>query len=1430
MAHMIIFSASLAIILFTGFVLFRLQPIIIGERRMNGFYPLSVTALAWIASATIDLLAAPEHFAYSYVTKVAFSIAVPYLTFWFLLNFTESKLIYSRTTQIFLIAAPSVDILLLLTSPLHRLYFVNLDPPVPPSTIPPTAILFWAHIALIAVSVLFFYLITFRYIFRNLRRYPLLIITGIGVAIPFLLNIAFVTNLFGLTYDLAPIGYFFTITLFAYFSYASKARKHNPSFFSDTLAAITKSPILYAGDLEDAAIMIAKEGCRALNVHCVSIWKLNEDRSLLKKDFVYETDDVKTMVQDCIDMLANTEYMEYIMSERLFIVNDVGAPNALHASIGNQEPSLCAYMNAPIRVDGKPYGVVSIEQHRCKEYPERREWDVEEQSFASSLADFMAVAVENAERRRLEAAVGEATKRMLLMLDTSPLCTQIYDKDLNIIDCNEAAVRLYGFKDKQEFIDRFISECSPEYQQDGQRSDEKAKILISKAFDTGYVVFDWMHVAPSDGTAMPAEVTLVRVKYGSEDVVAGYIRDLRDFDKMMKGIKSRDRLLMAVNRTATLLLTTKEDEDVKFNLMASMELVGKATGADRVHIWKNEIIEDRLYHVCSYSWYSDIGIEKKEIYDDYRLALEEGPQWGGSLVRGECISGPISTLTPYEQNFFEALDIKSIVVIPLFLDEQFWGLFSIEDCRRERDFTKEEISILQSVSLMMVSAISLHELIAKRTHDAELANKAKSIFLAKMSHEIRTPMNAILGMTELALREEMTGASRNHISTVKQAGANLLSIINDILDFSKIESGTLQIIPADYSLSSLINDVISIIRIKAFDSQLRFVVNLDCNIPNALFGDEARIRQVLINILTNALKFTEKGYVSFSITGKKLNENTIVLSMEIRDSGRGIKEDDLEKLFDDYFQTDAEIRKENEGVGLGLAISRSIIKAMDGDIAVESEYGKGSLFTVKLPQRILKPDKLAVVEDSDTKTVLLYERRTIYAHSIAQALSNLGVAYELVSNEEKFRIMVEDREFSFIFASYVLFNKNKNLVLETSGDSQIILLTEFGESVPSGKWNTLSLPAHAISIANALNNESDSYSYNISEESIVRFSAPKATALVVDDIGTNLRVANGLLSPYKMKVDLRSSGLEAIEAIRRTRYDIVFMDHRMPGIDGVEATRRIRALGTEDPYFANVPIVALTANAVSGVREMFLQSGFDEFMSKPVDTVKLDNILERFIPKEKQTSYTVERISAAKTKHNIRIEGLDASKGIIRSGGTVEFYIDALTAFYTDGHERLDDINRCLKSDDMSLYVTNVHALKSASANIGADMISEAAYALEMAAIRQDKRFITKNNEALLAKLKLLLDEIGDALASFSSDGKESAEAFNADEFKTSLMNLKTALEDMDIDEINQTISTLLNAAQPDEVLSVVREISKHILIVEYEEAVLLIDKLLSEL
>ena len=418
--------------------------------------------------------------------------------------------------------------------------------------------------------------------------------------------------------------------------------------------------------------------------------------------------------------------------------------------------------------------------------------------------------------------------------------------------------------------------------------------------------------------------------------------------------------------------------------------------------------------------------------------------------------------------------------------------------------------------------------------DAENASKAKGNFLANMSHEIRTPMNAIIGMAELILREELPPEAQDHAETIKNSGKHLLAIINDILDFSKIESGKMDIMDVEYSFHTMINDLLSVINTRMVNPKVQFIAYMEQNIPNRMIGDEVRIRQVLLNLLSNAVKYTREGSITLNVKWEKISDDALTLIIKIKDTGIGIKKEDLEKLHLEYSQFDVEKNRNIEGTGLGLSIAYSLVQLMGGEINAESTYGTGSVFTLSLPQKYVP-----------------------------------GAVIELTNDD----------------------------VIRTG---QKILLS----------GNT-----HA-----AIRKATVNAGLDDNKQAFVKFRMPAARILVVDDFTTNLKVAKGLFAPYKATVDTCLSGKEALEAVKQSEYDLIFMDYMMPEMDGVEAVKQLRAL--DDVKHKTLPIIALTANALVGAKEMFLENGFDDFISKPIEVMKLNQILAKWVPTEKQEAFT----------------------------------------------------------------------------------------------------------------------------------------------------------------------------------------------------------------
>jgi signal transduction histidine kinase/CheY-like chemotaxis protein len=778
------------------------------------------------------------------------------------------------------------------------------------------------------------------------------------------------------------------------------------------------------------------------------------------------------------------------------------------------------------------------------------------------------------------------------------------------------------------------------------------------------------------------------------------------------------------------------------------------------------------------------------------------------------------------------------------------------------------------------NAMAEHNLqLIEANRKAEFASRAKSDFLAKMSHEIRTPMNAITGMTELLLRGELSDESRGQVQDIKQAGINLISIINDILDFSKIESGKLEIVPVRYMLSSLVNDTVNIIRTRFMEKPLRFFTNIDGNIPNGLIGDEVRLRQIILNLLSNAVKYSEKGYIGLTITMDKRDDKQILLRIAIADTGRGIKPEEQAKLFSEFVRVDTKNNRGIEGTGLGLAIAKRLCLAMGGDISMESEYGKGSVFTVVIPQDIESKTPFAIVEEPEKKKVLVYEGRAVYARSLCWTLENMGVPYIMVTNQNDFADALYREKWFYVFSGYGLYEKIKLLmgkddaVFYGGKKPPLGLMIEWGTEAYIPGVRFVSIPVQSLSIANVLNGRADAKDYAKSS-GINRFTFPSARLLVVDDIATNLQVAEGLLAPYGAVVDTSLNGSRAIEMVKRAasemrEYDIIFMDHMMPEMDGIETTAAIRAWEKEQQKkavsFAEgetrklrkpVPIIALTANAVVGMREMFIENGFNDFLSKPIDVFKLDEILDRWIAKEKRGIRSGEHRQGYDSAPNLNpvnlnldspkrqprspapasrlsfpnIPGVDTAKGIALTGGTVAGYRTVLSLFCKDMEDRLPLLQKAPDADTMSVFITQVHALKSASASIGASEISALASGLESVGKAGDTDFIRESLPDFVKRLSELKKNIRAALEEDTEIAHNVIQQTRSPE-KTPpviiplLRELAVALKLQKADNIHRILEQLALQSLDDGIKKTVDQISDEVLIAEYGKALKIVQE-----
>jgi signal transduction histidine kinase/CheY-like chemotaxis protein len=528
------------------------------------------------------------------------------------------------------------------------------------------------------------------------------------------------------------------------------------------------------------------------------------------------------------------------------------------------------------------------------------------------------------------------------------------------------------------------------------------------------------------------------------------------------------------------------------------------------------------------------------------------------------------------------------------------------------------------------------------------ASKAKSTFLAKMSHEMRTPLNAIIGFSELSLgKKDLPAPIGENLEKMYNSGMTLLGIVNDLLDISKIESGKFEIIPAEYDLPSLINDTINLNIIRIGSKPITFTLLIDETLPSRLIGDELRIKQIFNNLLSNAFKYTNEGTVEWRISTEQEGD-TVWLTAAVRDSGIGIKPEDREKLFTDYSRLDMKHNRSLEGTGLGLALTKKIVEFMEGRISLESEYGKGSTFTVRFRQQSVNAEPIGAATAENLKK-----------------------------------------------CSYSDQKRSRN-------------------------------------------------------EGLVRIHCPYAKVLVVDDVPVNLDVARGMLSPYGMQVDCASGGREAVEIIREeaVHYDAIFMDHMMPEIDGIEALRIIREeIGTE--YAKTIPVIVLTANAIVGNEEMFLRHGFQDFLSKPIDIMRLDGVIHRWVrnkTREKEQERASEQELPVGGTPSLAelfrgIDGLDISKLLNLFKGNEKPLPKLFRSYIVYIRSQLDKLS-VPGPEQLERYAETVHGIKGASYNIGANKVGRQAENLEGAARQGNMDFIGGNNHVFILLLKELLADL----------------------------------------------------------------------------------------
>ncbi|MBQ7920877.1 MAG: response regulator [Lachnospiraceae bacterium] len=638
------------------------------------------------------------------------------------------------------------------------------------------------------------------------------------------------------------------------------------------------------------------------------------------------------------------------------------------------------------------------------------------------------------------------------------------------------------------------------------------------------------------------------------------------------------------------------------------------------------------------------------------------------------------------------------------------------------------------------------------------AERSKTDFLANVSHEIRTPINTICGMSEVTLREELPQKVKDSLFDIQTAGRNLQSVVSDILDFSELDSGKMEVVEEVYNITSTINDIINLAVARKSEKDIELIVDCDSNIPGGLLGDEQKLRRVIMNLMDNAIKFTNEGCITIGITARK-EAYGVNLCVTIRDTGIGMKPENLEKLFASFSQVDSKRNRAAGGVGLGLAISKALVQKMGGFITLQSEYGKGSEIKFVIPQKVVDETPIVSLKNPEKLRMAIYINmeqfgyetiRDEYTNYIIHMVTQNGVSCHMSRNLAELKRRIERESFTHVFITDVEYWEDREYFDRLAETTKLIVAMDRQDDVDinNPKLHKLYKPFYVVPIVMFLNEELDHKSIT---EGMVRkehFVAPEAKILVVDDSPMNIRVIQGLLKPYQVQIDTALSGFEAIDKVDTNVYDFIFMDHMMPEMDGIEALHRIRR--KPGNYFKTVPIIALTANAIAGMREKFMSEGFNDFVAKPVSLSVLERVLLRTLPKEKVqrvVEFVKEESVAVKAKESeaikeepgFKLGDLDVESGITYCG-TLESYIDILKLHAEEDEENMKLIADLFEQKDYKNYSIQVHALKSGMKSIGATKLSKLAMKLEKASKEGDYNYVLEHHGEMMMEYERIID------------------------------------------------------------------------------------------
>lgn len=631
----------------------------------------------------------------------------------------------------------------------------------------------------------------------------------------------------------------------------------------------------------------------------------------------------------------------------------------------------------------------------------------------------------------------------------------------------------------------------------------------------------------------------------------------------------------------------------------------------------------------------------------------------------------------------------------------------------------------------------------------ETVSRHNTDFLSNVSHELRTPVNMVIGLSDVVLEKDLSAEVRADIQSIQMAGKRLSSQINNILDYTEIIEGTLIPAKEEYMITSVLNDVLTVTAMQSSRQQLEMVFDMDLMMPSRLIGDAEKISYLLKILLENSIKFTEEGGINVCLEFRRESYG-INLLIDIYDTGIGMSEEQLAQIFDEFYQADTGSSRFSGGLGLGIPIARGLLHSMGGFIHFESKGHQGLQVHITIPQEVADDTPCMALNNPEKICIACYFRpdryscdeiRKYYDRMMLHLMEGLGVEGYQIHNFEGLQKLLRTHKLTHIFITQFEYEENRTYYEELAETYQVVVIAgrEYVLSRDS-RLRMIRKPFFALSVVNLLNGEVKKNGFEEAQNAGRRpFSCVGVRALVVDDEEMNLVVAKGVLGSYGIQVDICLSGKEAVEMCRGASYDVIFLDHMMPGYDGVETLRRIREINYG--AYQDLPVIALTANTVSGAREMFRNEGFTEFIPKPIERAVLERVLRRVLPKSniqygaepvEEDSVPQEEEISMDPYHVLSEAGISVQIGLDYCCGDESFYLEMLRMFYGQSEAKREEIISLYETENWPDYAIKVHALKSTSLTIGAEELSGQAKALEQAGKKGDIAYIRENHSKLL--------------------------------------------------------------------------------------------------